>query len=38
MTKHNPAFDPRNPRIDQIANDVLKPVGLNSKFHAWMGF
>ncbi len=38
MTKHNPVFDPRNPRIDQIATDVLKPVGLNSKFHAWMGF
>lgn len=31
-------FKAGNPRLEKIAADILKPVGLNKKFHIWMAF
>jgi Ni/Fe-hydrogenase subunit HybB-like protein len=38
MSKHIHSFNPNDPKVAKIADDVLRPVGFNSRFHAWMGF
>jgi Ni/Fe-hydrogenase subunit HybB-like protein len=38
MSANEHTFNPNNPKLDKIARDILKPVGLNGKFLAWMGF
>lgn len=38
MSTNNHTFNPDNPKLDKIAKDILKPVGLNSSFHYWMAF
>jgi molybdopterin-containing oxidoreductase family membrane subunit len=37
MSNNTHNFNPDDPNIDKIAADVLRPVGFNTKFHAWMG-
>lgn len=31
-------FKDGNPRLEKIAADILRPVGINKKSHLWMGF
>lgn len=38
MSTNNHTFNTKSPNLDRIAKDILKPVGLNSKFHTWMAF
>lgn len=38
MSTNNHTFNTDNPKLDKIAKDILKPVGLNNKFHYWMMF
>lgn len=38
MAQKNTHTTSQNSQLDTIAGDILRPVGLNLKFHAWMGF
>lgn len=37
MKGHSYKLTSDKQKLDKIAGDILKPVGLNIKFHAWMG-
>jgi molybdopterin-containing oxidoreductase family membrane subunit len=38
MSANTHTFNPDNAKLDKIADDILKPIGLNRKFYSWMGF
>ncbi len=38
MSSHNFQLTKDKAKLDKIASDIMRPVGLNKKFHIWMGF
>jgi molybdopterin-containing oxidoreductase family membrane subunit len=38
MSEHHFQLTKDKNKLDKIASDILKPVGMNIQFHTWMGF
>lgn len=38
MSSHNFQLTKDKKKLDKIASDILRPIGMNVRFHTWMGF